>query len=98
MKAINCVSHTVLTGGIYWIFKYNGVLFVMYLGVAGFMIFTVNLLYRSLTNISSGYTYYFKPKPGDVIKSGLTLTQKLTNVVSFLKCGQIKYHEPNFKF
>ena len=82
---------------IYWIFKYNGLLFVMYLGVAGFMIFTVNLLYRSLTNISSGYTYYFKPKPGDVIKSSLTMTQKLTNVISFLKTGQIKYHEPNFK-
>jgi hypothetical protein len=68
----------------------------MYLGVAGFMIFALNLLYRSLSNISSGYTHYFKPKPEDKI-SGLSKAHKLINIVSFLKTGRIRHPDPNFR-
>ena len=79
------------------IFMYDGFLLVVLLGVAGFSIMTLPLLVRTLSNISSGYTHDLSPYMSDnEYKTALTTIQRLTNLLTFLRNGRIKYKDPNY--
>lgn len=82
-------------------FCHEGFVFVISAGVVCFCAFTIPLLFRSLYNVSYGYTTFFKPRDSnpDTVDSDkkLSLVDKLLNVFTFLAAGRIRTRDPAFK-
>ncbi|KAF6036776.1 hypothetical protein EB796_004912 [Bugula neritina] len=80
-----------------YIFMNQGLLFVVLMGMSLSFCNTLYLFYLTLSNISHGYTSYFRPPEGRrPYQSGLAYTDRLSNLTTFIRYGQIKIQDPNF--
>lgn len=81
------------------IFKYDGMLWTVLVGLIAYLLVTVHLLCSALNNVSNGYSEYFHPAhlaKNPHHKSSLTALQRLTNITHFLRAGRIKTRDPSF--